>query len=89
MTAENRIATVGWICDVAQRPDKWMLTIVNVTWTVDDLPYHQWIYVVDPRTCSAADAAIYFVIVIVVVIIIIIITNLLVSQSVLSSALPK
>jgi len=49
---ENGRALVRWMCD-EQRPDKWMLNIVNLTWTVDDLPYHQWIYVIDQRMCSA------------------------------------
>ena len=55
----NRTALVKWMCDDEQRPQqrphKWMLTIINLTWTVDDLQYHQWIYVIDPRMYSATN----------------------------------
>ena len=53
---DKRTASVRWIYDRAQRPDRWMLTIVNLTWTVDDLKYHQWIFVIDARMYSAAEA---------------------------------
>ena len=55
MILEKRIALIRWKCDDEQRPDKWMLNIINLTWTVDDLPYHQWIYIIESNQsmCSA------------------------------------
>ena len=58
-TLENEYASVRWICEGAERPDRWMLTIINMTWTVDDLQYHHWIYIIDSRMYSAAEAAVY------------------------------
>ena len=43
----------------SERPDRWMLTIINMTWTVDDLQYRHWIYTIDSRMYSAAEAAVY------------------------------
>jgi len=50
----SQIASVKWNYSGSQSqlPDKWMLIIVNLTWTVDSLPYRQWIFIIDSRTCA-------------------------------------